>query len=64
MKESTLRKYARSDRLERHQGVPIYYHSAACPGFCEYACNSKGNQIADAIEKLEGRPVQIGMEKS
>lgn len=60
LKQSTLKKYARSALLERNTGEghhphpPIYFHSQRCPSFCDYACNEpKGFRIAEQIAKME-----------
>lgn len=53
----TLRRYARSELLERDQhGDPIYMHHERCPSFCDFACNgSHGDLIARDIANM-GKP--------
>lgn len=36
--------------LERtEEGEPVYMHAPDCPNYCDYACNSKGTEIAEQI---------------
>lgn len=54
---STLKKYAKSELLERVEETeaPVYMHSSTCPGFCDYACNGNyGSFIAEDIADIEG----------
>ncbi len=58
LKGSTLKRYATHELLERDESgsTPIYFHSARCESFCDYACNGlHGSDIADAIEAMESR---------
>ena len=50
----TLRKYMRSDLLERGPGgEPIYMHHGLCPSFCDFACNSEhGFNIAKDLAAI------------
>ena len=55
LKISTLRKYARSENLEWHEGKPLFLHSSRCPSFCDFACNDAhghGFKIAEDIANL------------
>lgn len=53
---STIRRYAKSELLERDDDDrPIYMHHGKCGSFCEFACNGgKGEQIAADVETFEG----------
>lgn len=57
--ESTLRKYARSESLERDiegDGAAIYLHNDRLMHPCDYACNGRtGEIIAQQINELEDR---------
>lgn len=54
---STLKRYAKSELLERDDhGIPIYMHHQRCPSFCDFACNgAHGDHIATDIDNL-GKP--------
>lgn len=33
-------------------GAPVYLHNRACPGYCDYACNTpQGDQVAEVLHK-------------
>jgi len=52
----TIRRYAKSDLLERgDDDRPIYMHRANCPSFCDFACNGNhGAKIATDVDTYEG----------
>lgn len=61
LKESTLKKYAKSDLLERSdEGTPLFLHSASCPSYCDFACRADGSEIAAAIEAMEAVGARVG----
>ena len=43
------------DDLELFEGEPHFLHSPDCPSFCDYACNAKGFEQAEAIKKQRQR---------
>lgn len=37
--------------METFEGAPHFIHNKYCPGYCDYACNSQGFDLAEQVKK-------------